>query len=111
MKDNIDREILLSSGITYTSIYTYTCKKTGLHIVNGNINFNFVNGGGIRAYEISTNGSTNSIAAQVDCAPTYGTYIPVSFSVFMTKGDKIVFSARQNSGNPTNVQVYVSVCY
>lgn len=92
------------------AIYTYTCKKTGLHVINGNINFDYASGG-LRAYNISTGGATETITAQVDYVPEYGTYIPVSFTAYMQKNAKIVFYARQNSGKTTNVQVLVSISY
>lgn len=93
-----------------TAVYTYTCKKTGLHIINGNINFSNASGG-MRAYDISFSGSAKNITAQFGYSPDYGTYIPISCAAFLKQGDKIVFYARQNSGKALTTELAVGISY
>ena len=108
--DNIGKTISLASGTTMTAVYTYTCKKTGLHIISGNMNFSNA-AGGIRAYDISFGGSAKNITAQLGYAPDYGTYIPISCAAFLKQGDKIVFYARQNSGKTLTTELAVGISY
>ena len=44
-----------------TALHTYTCKKTGLHIIAGNMNFSNASGG-MRAYDISFGGKYEKIS-------------------------------------------------
>lgn len=111
LADNVTRTVSLPSGVTYmTDLHTYTCKKTGLHIITGNINFSYAYGG-IRAYEISFGGSVKNITAQIGYSPDYATYIPVSCAVFLKAGDSISFYAQQNSGNTISTKLEVQIMY
>lgn len=60
--DNVTRTVSLPSGTNMTALHTYTCKKTGLHIIAGNINFSYASGG-MRAYDISFGGNMKNITA------------------------------------------------
>lgn len=93
-----------------TALHTYTCKKTGLHIIGGNINFSYASGG-MRAYDISFGGNMKNITAQLGYSPDYATYIPVSCAAFLKAGDSIVFYARQNSGNTISAELDVKITY
>lgn len=93
-----------------TAVYTYTCKKTGLHVINGNMNFSNASGG-MRAYDISFGGNAKNITAQLGYVPDYATYIPVSCAVFLKAGDRINFYARQNSGNTISAELNVQTMY
>lgn len=93
-----------------TALHTYTCKKTGLHIIAGNINFSYASGG-MRAYDISFGRNMKNITAQLGYSPDYATYIPISCAVFLKAGDSIVFYARQNSGNTISAELDVKITY
>lgn len=111
LADNVTRTVSLPSGVTHmTALHTYTCKKTGLHIITGNINFSYAYGG-VRAYEISFGGSVKNITAQLGYSPDYATYIPVSCAVFLKAGDSISFYAQQNSGNTISTKLEVQIMY
>ena len=108
--DNVTRTVSLPSGTNMTALHTYTCKKTGLHIIGGNINFSYASGG-MRAYDISFGGNMKNITAQLGYSPDYATYIPVSCAAFLKAGDSIVFYARQNSGNTISAELDVKITY
>lgn len=104
------KTVSLSSGTNMTVLHSYTCKKTGLHIITGSINFSYASGG-MRAYDISFSGNVKTITAQLGYVPDYATYIPVSCAVFLKAGDRINFYARQNSGNTISTELNVQIMY
>ena len=108
--DTIIQTKSLASSTSMTLIYTYTANKSGLHIVNGTMDFAYASGG-IRAYDISITGKTKNIYAQLPPVSTYSTGIPISFVVFLKPNDKISFYARQNSGQNLNVELSVGIFY
>lgn len=108
--DTVSKTISLPSRIDMTAMSTYTCKKTGLHIITGNMNFSNASGG-MRAYGISFSGKIKSITAQIGYSPDYATYIPISCAVFLNAGDSIYFNARQNSGKTISTELDVTIMY
>ena len=91
-------------------------RKDGLYAIKGSLNFNAPSNGGARLLSIKRN-ETQSLATQtVEGNKAIVTFINVTTLAYLTAGDKIKLSARQNSGAalgvgnaiPTGAELFVT---